>query len=143
MSTRSIIAMKNPDQSVSGIYCHFDGYPDGVGKCLFQHYQDEEKIKELLKLGSLSSLAPRLAPDPGETHDFEHPLDDVVVADHRDRGEDIRPAKTWVNQDVMLKETPNTHWAEYCYLWAGSWYVGDCISGLWYLLSDVLKKEEA
>lgn len=34
MSTRSRIGMINPYGSVSSIYCHFDGYPEGVGKTL-------------------------------------------------------------------------------------------------------------
>jgi len=143
MSTRSIIAIKNPDMTVSGVYCHFDGYPSGVGSILFEHYQDEENVKELIALGALSSLGERISPNPDNEHSFDNPVDGVTVAYHRDRGEELRPAKTWINQDAMLKETPNTHWAEFCYLWAGSWYVGDCGSGKWYLLSDVLKKEEA
>lgn len=144
MSTRCVIAMKNPDQTVSGVYCHFDGYPDGVGKCLLDHYQDEEKVKALLALGSLSSLGERVAPEPGEEHSFERPVEGITVAYHRDRGEKLCQAQTWANQDIMLKKTPDSCWAEYCYLWAGSWYVGVCWSGKWYRLADCFKnKKEA
>ena len=44
MSTRSRIGMINPDGSVSSIYCHFDGYPEGVGKTLHDNWNDINDI---------------------------------------------------------------------------------------------------
>lgn len=138
MSTRSVIAMKNPDQSVSGIYCHFDGYPRGVGETLLTCYNDEEKIKRLIALGDLSSLGERLEPSPGSGHSFDNPESGVTVAYHRDRGEELHPAVTWSNETEMLENSPDTHCAEYCYLWAGScWYVGCTRSQKWYRMSDL------
>jgi len=37
MATRSNIAIENQDGTVSAIYCHFDGYIDGVGEILYEH----------------------------------------------------------------------------------------------------------
>lgn len=34
MSTRSAIGKLNENGTVDGVYCHFDGYPDGVGQTL-------------------------------------------------------------------------------------------------------------
>jgi len=73
MSTRSRIAIENESGIVNSIYCHFDGYVDGVGKTLFNHY-DKEKLQKLIELGDISSL--------GESTED-------TVAYCRDRGEDL------------------------------------------------------
>lgn len=74
---------------VKAIYCHFDGYPDGVGKMLKEHYQDENKVKELIALGDISFLEREVNPPDGIMHSFEKPCAGVTVAYHRDRGEDL------------------------------------------------------
>jgi len=58
MSTRSRIGILNDDGSVYSIYCHYDGYTCGVGKCLAAHYTDPEKVRELIELGDISSHSP-------------------------------------------------------------------------------------
>jgi hypothetical protein len=58
MSTRSLIAGIQPDKTIKSIYCHFDGYLDGVGKKLYENYMDPVKVNELLALGDMSSLQP-------------------------------------------------------------------------------------
>jgi hypothetical protein len=73
MSTRSRIAIEKQDGTVKSIYCHFDGYVDGVGKTLFNHY-DKEKLEKLIELGDISVL---------------HESTENTVAYHRDRGEDL------------------------------------------------------
>lgn len=55
MSTRCNIIAKT-DNGYTGIYCHRDGYPSGVGKTLLKHYADQYKVNALLDLGDLSSL---------------------------------------------------------------------------------------
>ena len=54
MSTRSYICIENEDKSISGIYCHSDGYLTYNGAMLLDHYSDREKVKELISLGDLS-----------------------------------------------------------------------------------------
>lgn len=56
MATRSRIGLKQANGQIKSIYCHWDGYPDGVGKTLKEHYNSPEKIEELLELGDISSL---------------------------------------------------------------------------------------
>lgn len=73
MSTHSAIIQKT-NTGYRGIYCHFDGYIDGVGKCLFEHYQDEDKVSRLIDLGNLS----RLGQDETSKYTYAY---------HRDRGE--------------------------------------------------------
>lgn len=66
MATRSLIGKVLPDGQIISIYCHFDGYPEGVGETLKTHYQDESKVDQLMALGNISSLAEEI----GEAHDF-------------------------------------------------------------------------
>jgi len=47
--------------SLKAIYVHHDGYLDGNGLTLLEHYQDIEKVTELLNLGGMSSLRPTIA----------------------------------------------------------------------------------
>ena len=56
MATRSRVGIRNDDDSVHSIYVHHDGYPQGVGSTLVQHYRDEPRIRELMALGDLSVL---------------------------------------------------------------------------------------
>ena len=56
MGTRSTIALEFADKSVEQVYCHWDGYLEGNGAMLLQHYMDPFKVKQLLALGGFSSL---------------------------------------------------------------------------------------
>jgi hypothetical protein len=85
MATRSRIAIEKEDGKVESIYAHWDGYPEGNGAKLFEHYKDREKVQSLIDLGSISSLHPIV--EAPEGHSFENPAKDVVVAYGRDRGE--------------------------------------------------------
>lgn len=58
MATRSIIGQVQEDASIKAIYCHWDGYLEGVGQTLADHYSDPAKVTELINLGDLSSLLP-------------------------------------------------------------------------------------
>jgi hypothetical protein len=89
MSTRSYIGELYKDGSILFVYCHFDGYPDHHLPILNKYYDTHEKVQELLALGRISVLAPRVEPNPDENHSFDHPVRDVVIAYHRDRGEEL------------------------------------------------------
>ena len=56
MSTRSMIGMVEADNSVSAIYCNWDGYLSHNGDLLDKHYDSDVKVAELLALGDLSTL---------------------------------------------------------------------------------------
>lgn len=88
MGTRSSIAIKKDDKIVS-IYCHWDGYPKGVGEDLKLHWNTEEKIDELMKLGDLSTLGSEI----GEKQDFDSPRAGWCLSYGRDRGEPNTQAK--------------------------------------------------
>jgi hypothetical protein len=45
MSTRSMIGIQQEDGKIEAIYCHYDGYPEGVGQTLADHYQTTDKVE--------------------------------------------------------------------------------------------------
>lgn len=59
MGTRSRIGIELPDHSVVSVYCHWDGYPEGNGKTLVQHYLNHQDVAELIDGGGMSSLRTR------------------------------------------------------------------------------------
>jgi hypothetical protein len=63
MGTRSTIGVLNTDGSVTAVYCHWDGYPEHNGKILMENYITEEKVRELIDFGSISSLSECGEPD--------------------------------------------------------------------------------
>jgi hypothetical protein len=57
MATRSLIAVKNIDDTYQAVYCHWDGYPSGVGDTLLNYYTDTQKVQTLIENGDMSNLA--------------------------------------------------------------------------------------
>lgn len=120
MSTRSSIAIVEANGEVKSVYCHHDGYPECNGRILLEHYNTEEKVRDLIALGSLSSLGARVAPERDEAHSFDNPVMDVTVAYHRDRDEPLemsnhKSLKDFGENLIMLG-------AEYAYVWKnGTW----------------------
>jgi len=112
MSTRSNIGILNSDKSVNLIYCHWDGYPSHNGKILLKHYTTTAKVRALLKLGDISSLAPEI----GFKHDFDNHSDEIVTAYGRDRGEKGTKARKYMSTTVMFQQIEDS-WTEYLYLW--------------------------
>ena len=82
MSTRSGIGIDCGDHII-GVYCHSDGYPQGVGKILQEHYRDPSKVVSLLNLGDISSLDQ----DIGEKHPFFDRPKGSTTFYGRDRGD--------------------------------------------------------
>lgn len=74
MSTRSKIGISNTDGSITGIYCHYDGYPRHHAPILLNHYNTAAKVRALMKLGSLSALGEQLGEKHGIGDHKGHPL---------------------------------------------------------------------
>lgn len=68
MATPSTISIIRLDGSVSRTYCRLDGYLDANGQTLFLHYQNLEKIEQLISLGHIDTLAPYVDSPVGGTH---------------------------------------------------------------------------
>lgn len=86
MATHAFIGVLNEkDQTVDYIYCHWDG--SSQLSTLKKYYGTEEKARELINLGDISSLGSKVKPESGE-HSYSNPQEEVTIAYHRDRGED-------------------------------------------------------
>lgn len=107
MSTRSHIGIQNDDLTITSIYCHFDGYPSGVGLDLFNYYQDKEKVKELISFGMIRSVEKDVK---------------EVFAYHKDRGEAFEQMYHESLMDYQDFYKKDTH-IEYIYLYINNRYV--------------------
>ena len=122
MGTRSTIAIQKLDGSVEQIYCHWDGYLDHNGAILKTEYKTPELVKQLIRLGDLSSLGPRID-SINDTHSFDTPEEGVCVYYGRDRGE---PNTGFRRFDDMTWFRLNGQREEYNYLYVESeqhWYI--------------------
>lgn len=156
MSTRSLIWLEVSDGSYRGIYCHNDGYIlNGVGETLLKYYQDYDRIARLINLGNLSSLGMYLDPLPdgahlhydfdngfkliytfSSEHTFDNPQEDVCVAYHRDRGEELEILSE-PNLDEVIKGAEHT-WADYVYVFRNyKWSVLELSINKGYELEDL------
>ena len=85
MATRSNIGARQKDGTIKAVYCHWDGYPEGVGTMLAEHYTDPEKVARLLDLGGFSSL--------GET------IENTYASSYARGGEVGTEAQTYKDED--------------------------------------------
>lgn len=124
MATRSYICMELPDHQMLGIYCHWDGYPTGVGACLAECYGARDKAEQLFQYGDMSNI--------GDT------IDECEFYS-RDRGEQIHPARIVTEANII------DSWAEYAYLYSldGNWYVKEAYKDSeWFLLEAVISNPD-
>lgn len=111
MATRSNINVKVGDVYHT-IYCHFDGYPDGVGKDLVLHYNSQELAERLVSFGDISSLDASC--EKPEGHSYDNSIKGYTVYYGRDRGEE--------DTEFQVRDTPRFE-EEFCYVWKdGAWY---------------------
>lgn len=139
MGTRSTIAICNDNGTVTGIYCHWDGYLSHNGRILQDFYTTEAAVRELIALGDLSSLGANI----GEQHDFNNaPYADTIAetvctAYGRDRGETGVEAATFDSWVKLLEQMGQ----EYDYLFEnGAWTVRTYDDTV--LLAEALAAEE-
>lgn len=114
MATRSMIGIQQEDGKVRAIYCHYDGYPEGVGQTLADYYQTTDKVEALLNLGDLSVLSNEI----GEKQDFDNREtrnENWCLAYGRDRGEANTEAKDFNYVGAYLEYARNSC-AEFAYI---------------------------
>lgn len=144
MATRSNIAIKNKNGSVDSIYCHWDGYLTHNGSILLNSYTDVDKIKKLISLGDISSLADNVEPSSGE-HSFDKPQANVVVAYGRDRGEENTQTLHWNSIEEYLHNVDEM-WIEYVYIYdeqEQKWfYIGGDADSLTELTKDITERRD-
>lgn len=126
MATRCRIAIKNEDGTYNSIYCHNDGYPEGVGRTLRNYYTDEQKVRDLLALGDISSL--------GKTLDYKKTFgDDGFDISSLAKDEGTTDYNRWRNEGTHslhsdniddLRDLAMDSGAEYLYIFKnGSWKI--------------------
>lgn len=110
----------NGTRLVKSIYCHFDGYPEGVGQKLQNFFLDREKVDTLVSLGDISFLEKEIVSKGN--HSFDQPERGVTVAYHRDRGEDYCAPRIDAGVDAFFE----SDFEEYGYVFSeeGEWLVG-------------------
>jgi len=119
-STRSHVGIIDKRGKITSTYIHSDGYPEGVGAMVVNHFADTRKVKELLKLGKwgISYLEPGI--EGGEGHSFNTPIDGETVFYGRDRGQKKFVSTFTSDQKDLqdyLSDVSNDAGAEYVYLW--------------------------
>ena len=136
MATRCRIGLMLEDGTVKHSYCHYDGYPEGVGETLVQHYNTEDKVKELVSFGDMSYLASEIHPE-GE-HNFEKPEQGVTVFYNRDRGETDVDAKTTTMDEYLSVQYSSC--IDYLYVFIGSnwWVYNNLKKNKWKLVKTFL-----
>lgn len=141
MSTRCMIGYKDTNsdhKDIKAIYCHHDGYLSGVGAYLNAWYRDPRKVRQLMELGSISSLGAFPISEteykevvvkgvPGGTrfdggifgnHDMIA-CDDYAATEGIERNE----AHTFESEDDYIESLVDSD-REYLYLFKdGEWYV--------------------
>jgi len=113
MSTRSAIIQKI-EGGYRGIYCHFDGYPQGVGRTLIEEnqYNTDDDVTELINLGDLSELAPYINNtrayhrDFGEKWEENDPVRGKTVAEVADKIDHNGYVYVWENGSWTVNGEP-------------------------------------
>ena len=165
MSTRSYIGRKNPETNTYDyIYCQFDGYIEGVGDTLDKYYRDDNKIKELLTIGPLSSLHERISPLDPTNHGCGYDYDEdqgKMIYRPREQGTTVSFPRDRRHEDDEyivhhadtideIIQQGNADWVVFIYLWEDNdWKVYSEYTPDWeynyvnengILLTDALKK---
>ena len=99
MSTNSLVAYLNEDNSVVSSYVHWDGNTTGVGETLLENYNSEELARELATdLGYASSLR------------------ETIAASHEDRANsDV--SEVYESYELFEEFIRESTYLEYVYIW--------------------------
>jgi len=131
MGTRSRIGYQLPDLSIVSTYCHYDGYLEGNGRVLAEHYQDREAVKELIDGGSMSSLRTNTTWESSAVRDESGNIvrdadDNWVYSNtrepqplyHTERGEEL-----WIQHGDFKEFVSGNSGEEFAYLYTtdGKW----------------------
>lgn len=117
MATRSNIGARQENGTIKAIYCHYDGYPEGVGATLAEHYTDPAKVEALLNLGDFSSLAENVE----------------NIQSYAQQGEKETEARTFATQEEWVEMLDGAG-IEYLYLFEKNWQ--DNYVWAWYSMGN-------
>jgi hypothetical protein len=106
MATRSTIALEFADGTIGQVYCHWDGYLAHNGKILQEYYTNPFILRDLIDLGSISSLAPTI----GTKHPFSHYDTDLSVVEFQKQYNDMT---TFYGRDRGECQSDATYFKDY------------------------------
>ena len=135
MATRSTIALEFADGTIGQVYCHWDGYLSHNGKMLQEYYSNPFILRDLIDLGSLSSLRPQIGTkhpfsmfEANMTQDeYANLYRDMCTFYERDRGERSADATYFKDYEHFLVDGQGE---EYDYILRNvngkaTWFVSD------------------
>jgi hypothetical protein len=150
MATRSTIALEFADGTIGQVYCHWDGYLAHNGKMLMEYYSNPFILRDLIDLGSLSSLRPQIGTkhpfsmfEANMTQDeYANLYRDMCTFYERDRGEGSADATYFKDYEHFLVDGQEE---EYDYILRNvngkaTWFVSDH-GGDFQLLASALIEE--
>tara|TARA_B100000941_G_scaffold4913_1_gene3158 strand:- start:89 stop:538 length:450 start_codon:yes stop_codon:yes gene_type:complete len=110
MATRSRIGYVLKDDSIVSVYHHWDGYPEWLGVILTEHYNTDEKVRELIDGGDMSSCY--------SDNEYDSEKQEFVKVDPRpsyysERGEDCPPRHSQTLSELAEIDCGE----EFVYLW--------------------------
>ena len=151
MATRSTIALEFADGTIGQVYCHWDGYLAHNGKMLQEYYSNPFILRDLIDLGSLSSLRPTIGTkhpfsmfEANMTQDeYANLYRDMCTFYERDRGERSADATYFKDYEHFLVDGQAE---EYDYILrnvngVATWFVSDH-DGDFVKLESAIKDEE-
>ena len=151
MATRSTISLEFADGTIGQVYCHWDGYLAHNGKMLMEYYSNPFILRDLIDLGSLSSLRPQIGTkhpfsmfEANMTQDeFANLYRDMCTFYERDRGERSADATYFKDYEHFLVDGQAE---EYDYILrnvngVATWFVSDH-DGDFVKLESAIKDEE-
>lgn len=119
MGTRSTIAIEFADNSVSQIYCHWDGYLEHNGAILGKHYMDPFKVQELINLGDMSSLSETV--DSCEFYMRDRREEDCHARRYKDVAEYFADCQQEEYDYILRNVNGTATWFVRCYATDGAW----------------------
>jgi len=150
MATRSTISLEFADGTIGQVYCHWDGYLAHNGKMLQEYYSNPFVLRDLIDLGSLSSLRPQIGTkhpfsmfEANMTQDeYANLYRDMCTFYGRDRGEGQYEATYFKDYEHFLVDGQQE---EYDYILRNvngiaTWFVSDHGSD-YILLTEAFAKE--
>lgn len=150
MATRSTIALEFADGTIGQVYAHWDGYLAHNGKMLLEYYSNPFILRDLIDLGSISSLAPTIGTKRPFSHydtelslvEFQKQYNDMTTFYGRDRGETNTDATYFTDYLHFLVDGQEE---EYDYILrnvngVATWFVSDH-GGDYKLLTEALAEE--
>jgi|TARA_B100001778_G_C18400008_1_gene543774 hypothetical protein len=112
MATRALIGFLDDDNQFVSTYNHYDGYEEGLGKALLNHYNDEREAEKVASTGYISSIDI----ETGEINSKYDEEPNYKVIDTDDA----------FTAGMMIGDEIDSYGADYGYIWVkplGKWLV--------------------